>query len=85
MRNEINVQAQLLRCLECLLPAPYETHGSREHREEHACCLGCCQERQLSRTLSEERTIEANKPTIQNIDDRHVFPDCLTKGAAQLF
>ena len=37
-----------------VLPAPYEMHGSREHREEHACRLGCCQSDD-SRACSEKK------------------------------
>ena len=55
-----------------VLPAPYEKHASREHREEHTCCLECCQSDDPT-TCSENRRIKP-RTTIQIItnDDRHV-------------
>ena len=50
--------------------------------EERACCLDCCQSDD-PRTCSEERAIEP-KTTIQNINDRPVFPSYLTGCSAEL-
>ena len=54
-----------------VLRAPSEIQGNREHREEHTCCLECCQY-DNPRTCSEKKSNITTVRIVVTNDDRHV-------------